>query len=384
MHTYNQHTAERRLVWISALVLIAFIVWANWAELDQITRANAQAIASSRNQIVQSPEGGILSELLVSDGESVKKGQILARFDKTKAKEHYAESTSKAAGLMATIARLKAEVYGGLPRFPDRVLKYPEFHKNQLTLFKRRNKGLEDEISVLESSLGLIQEELEMNMPLLRTGDVSKTEILKLQRQIIDTKGEIVKKRNMFFQEALKELVKAEEDLDGVLHVMAQREEQLSFTEIHSPMDGFIRNIKLTTIGGVAKSGDEIMQIVPAGDDLILEAKVKPSDIAFIKPGLPAIVKLDAYDYSIYGSLDGEVIYISADTLDEEKSNSDESYYRVQIKTKTNNLINKNNDEIYIQPGMTAVIEIITGRKTVLDYLTKPITKTFRESMGER
>ncbi|MEQ1673725.1 MAG: HlyD family efflux transporter periplasmic adaptor subunit, partial [Candidatus Nitrotoga sp.] len=154
--------------------------------------------------------------------------------------------------------------------------------------------------------------------------------------------------------------------------------------EVHSPMDGIVRSVRITTLGGVARPGDEIMQIVPVDGDLIVEAKVTPADIAFIKPGLPATVKLDAYDYSIYGALKGEVSYISADTLDEDNRNNEQPYYRVQIKIREQNLVSKKQERIEIQPGMTALVEIKTGQKSVLQYLTKPITKTLNESMGER
>lgn len=166
--------------------------------------------------------------------------------------------------------------------------------------------------------------------------------------------------------------------------VLAGRREQLAYTEVRAPMDGVVRNVRLTTRGGVARPGDEILQIVPLEDDLIVEAKVRPADIAFIKTGLPATVKLDAHDYSIYGSLQGTVSYISADTLNEETRAGDMTYYRVQVKTRDRNLSSRDNERIDIQPGMTASVEIKTGRQTVLRYLTKPITKTLDESLGER
>jgi adhesin transport system membrane fusion protein len=253
-----------------------------------------------------------------------------------------------------------------------------------LALFNKRQSAVRDEIAALEKSRKLITEELEMNMPLLKTGDVSRADILRLQRQVADIEGQITNRRNKYLQECQTDLNKAQEDLAGILQIVAQRKEQLGFTEIRSPMDGIVRNVRLTTLGGVAKPGEEIMQIVPVDDDLIIEAKVKPADIAFVKPGLPATVKLDAYDYSIYGTLEGKVVYISADTLNEDVRNNEQPYYRVQIKTSIHNLVSKSNERIDVQPGMTATVDIKTGRKSVLNYLTKPITKTISESMGER
>ncbi len=384
MMTQKETGTGRLLIWGSVLAIAGFLLWADWAELDQITRASGQVIASSRNQVIQVMEGGVLTELPVREGAVVKRGQLLARFDQTKAEAGYLESAAKAAALRASVARLNAEVFGGAPKFPPELAKYPEFRANQLALFDKRQGAVRDEVAALEKSRTLVEEELDMNLPLLKTGDVSRAEILKLQRQVVDIQGQITNRRNKYLQDSQAELGKAQEDLAGVLQIVVQRKEQLGFTEVRSPMDGIVRSVRLTTLGGVAKPGEEIMQIVPVDDDLIIEAKVKPADIAFVKPGLPATVKLDAYDYSIYGTLDGTVSYISADTLNEDVRNNEQPYYRVQIKTSERNLLGRNNERIEIQPGMTATVEIKTGKKTVLRYLTKPITKTLSESMGER
>lgn len=384
MNTHEETNTGRILIWSSAVAIIGFLIWADWAELDQITRASGQVIASSRNQVIQVPEGGVLSELPVKEGALVKRGQLLARFDKTKAEAGYLESAAKAAALKATVARLNAEVFGGKPKFPPDLEGYPEFRENQLALFNKRRSAVNEEVNALEQSKVLIKEELDMNIPLVKTGDVSRSEILKLRRQMVDIQAQITNRKNKYLQDSQAELSKAQEDLAGVLQIVAQRNEQLGFTEVHSPMDGIVRSVRITTLGGVARPGDEIMQIVPVDGDLIVEAKVTPADIAFIKPGLSATVKLDAYDYSIYGVLKGQVSYISADTLDEDNRNNEQPYYRVQIKIREQNLVRKKQERIEIQPGMTALVEIKTGQKSVLQYLTKPITKTLNESMGER
>jgi adhesin transport system membrane fusion protein len=374
----------RVLIWGSVLAVAGFLLWADWAELDQITRANGQVITSARNQVIQVMEGGVLAELPVREGAEVKRGQLLARFDQTKAEAGYLESASKAAALRASVARLNAEVFGGELKFSPELAKYPEFRSSQLALFSKRKGAVGDEVAALEKSRALVVAELDMNLPLLKTGDVSRAEILKLQRQVVDIQAQITNRRNKYLQDSQTELGKAQEDLSSVLQIVVQRKEQLGFTEIRSPMDGIVRSVRLTTLGGVAKPGEEIMQIVPVDDDLIIEAKVKPADIAFIKPGLSAKIKLDAYDYTIYGALEGVVSYISADTLNEDVRNNEQPYYRVQIKTSERKLVGRNNERIDIQPGMTATVEIKTGKKTVLRYLTKPITKTLSESLGER
>jgi membrane fusion protein, adhesin transport system len=374
----------RHLIWGSAFAIFAFIVWASWAELDQITRASGQVIASSRNQVIQTTDGGTLTELPVREGSPVKRGQLLARFDRIKAQASYQEAASKAAALRAAVARLHAEVYGGTPRFPKELDAYPEFRANQLALFAKRQSALREEVDALAQSQKLINQEMEMNLPLVKTGDVSRSDILKLQRQAVDIKAQITNRENKQLQDSQAEMTKSEEDLAGVLQVMKQRKDQLDATELTAPMDGIVRNIRITTLGGVAKPGDEVMQIVPADDELIVEAKVRPADIAFIKPGLPATIKLDAYDYSIYGVLHGAVSYISADTLSETIQGTEQPYYRVQVKTGGQGMFTASHERIVIQPGMTATIEIKTGQKSVLRYLTKPITKTLSESLGER
>lgn len=384
MSTPSQERGSRLLIWASAAAIGGFLAWANWAELDQLTRAGGQVIASSRNQVIQVAEGGVLADMAVREGAPVRRGQLLARFDRTRAEAGFLESASKAAALKATVARLHAEVYGGKPVFPSDLDAYPEFRANQSTLFAKRQAALHADIEALESARKLIREELEMNLPLLQSGDVSRSEVIKLQRQMVDIQGQIANRRNKYLQDSQAELVKAQEDLASVEQQVTQRREQLAYTEVLAPMDGIVRNVRLTTLGGVARPGEEIMQIVPVDDDLVVEAKVRPSDIAFVKPGLPATVKLDAWDYSIYGALEGTVTYISADTLNEETRNGDQPYYRVQVKTSGRKLMSRGNEKIDVQPGMTAQVEIKTGKRTVLAYLTKPITKTLDEAMSER
>ena len=377
-------TTSRVLVWSSALTLAAFVAWANWAELDQITRANGQVIASSRNQVIQAPDGGVLAALPVREGAEVRKGDVLAWFDRTRTEAGYLESAAKAAALQAAVVRLTAEILDKSPTFPPELDAYPDFKATQLALFHKRRAAVREEIAALEQSRALVKAELDMNLPLLKSGDVSRAEVLKLQRQAADIQGQITNRRNKYLQEIQTDLAKNQEDLAGVLQVLAQRKEQLDQTEIRSPMDGVVRNVRLTTLGGVAKPGEEIMQIVPLSDDMLIEAKVKPSEVAFVRAGLPATVKLDAYDYTVYGALPGEVVYISADTLTEEVRGSEQPYYRVQIKTHARHVVGRENQRIVIQPGMTSTVEIKTGSSTVWRYLTKPITKTLHESLGER
>jgi len=372
-------------VWVVTLGLGSLLAWAYVSEIDQVTRATGQVIASSRSQIIQASDGGILIDLKVREGIKVKQGDLLARLDSTKLNAAFLETEARCAGLQAQVARLRAEVLNQKPSFePELKRRYADFVDNQSILYQRRREALDAEIRIYKESLDLVQRELEMNLPLLVTGDVSQTEILKLRRQASELQGQMTNRRNKYFQDTQAELAKAEEDLAGANQILAQRKNQLEQTELFAPVDGVVKNVRITTKGGVVRPGEEVMQIVPLDDDLVVEAKLKPADIAFVKPGLMAQVKIDAYDYTIYGALNGTVTYISADTLEENLRQGELPYYRVQIRTTGKALKNRPDEPMEIQPGMTATVEIKTGVNTVLKYLTKPIVKTFSESMGER
>lgn len=373
-----------RLTFAAAIVVMGSLVWAAYAPLDQITRGSGQVIASSHTQVIQAADGGVIQRLNVREGDKVKRGQLLATLDKVRVEAIVKESAARAAALRANIARLKAEVFGGSPVFGPELAAYPEFIANQKTLFIKRQAAINEEVSALNASLTLVNNELQMNLPLLKTGDVSRVDVLRLQRQVADLNGQITNRKNKYLQDSQAELSKAEEELAGVLQILAQRQEQLDNTRMVAPVDGVIKNVRLTTPGAVLKPGEELLSIVPTGDELIVETKIKPADIAYLKPGLEASVKFDAWDYSIHGSFKGHVSYISADTLSEETRQGEQTYYRVKVALPSQSLISHKGNTIELQPGMTAQIEIKTGTQTVLQYLTKPITKTVSESMGER
>lgn len=380
----SQFTGARLVLWMTVISLVIFVTWAYNAELDQVTRAPGSVIASSRTQIIQSQDGGTIEELMVKEGDNVTAGQMLVRIDRTRVESAYLESRAKAAGLSATAARLRAEVFGGQPKFPVELDAYPEFKANQVALFNKRKAALNEELAAISKMQSLVQQELEMNLPLVKSGDVSRTEVLRLQRQIADMQSQITNKRNKYFQDAQAELSKAEEDLAGVKQNMAQRKDQLDMTVLKAPLRGIVKNVRITTQGGVLRPGDEVMQIVPIEDDLVIEAKVSPKDIAFLSIDQAAKVKIDAYDYTIYGDLPGKLVFISADTLTENLKQNEDPYYRVHVRTSGRQFSKNQNARMEILPGMTATVEIQTGRKTVFQYLTKPIVKTMSESLGER
>lgn len=377
-------SAPHWVLWITAFSLFALGTWAYFAEIDQVSRAPGIVIASSRSQIIQSQEGGTLNELLVKEGDVVEKDTVLARLERTKAESSFLEARAKAAGLRAAVARLNAEIYGGEPKFPPETREYAEFRANQLALFQKRRAAIRQEIAALERMKTLVARELELNKPLLRSGDVSETDVLRLERQLADLQAQITNKDNKYFQDAQAELNKAQEDLAGIEQTLAQRANVLEQTELRAPLRGVVKNVRITTRGGVIRPGEEVMQIVPLEDDLAIEARIDPADIAFVKIGQQTSVKIDAYDYTIYGGLVGKLIFISADTLTEDLKQGEKPYYRARVQTSGKQFSGRPDQTLDILPGMTATIEIKTGRNTVLRYLTKPITKTLNESMGER
>jgi adhesin transport system membrane fusion protein len=377
---------SRWALWSLLLTCVVFFTWAYFAEIDQITRAPGSVISSARSQIIQSQDGGVIEELMVREGDVVQRDQVLVKIDGTRQQSSYLETRAKSAGLAITVARLQAEVLGREPRFPPEAIAYPEFRDTQTMLFTKRQSAIKEELQSYENIKAIVQKELNMTRPLLKTGDVSATEVLRLERQIADTQSQITNRKNKYFQDTQAELSKALEDLAGVQQIMAQRKDQLTQTELRAPLHGIVKNVRVTTRGGVIRPGEEVMQIVPLEEDLVIEAKVSPADIAFIKTGMKATVKIDAYDYTIYGDLSGTLSYISADTLSENLNvqQGEQPYYRVQVKTDGRKFSGRPDQKLDIQPGMTSMVEIKTGSNTVLKYLSKPVIKTLNQSLGER
>lgn len=374
---------SRLSIWIALVGIIVLIVWASFAKIDQVTRAKATVIASARTQEIQASEGGILTKLAVVEGQEVKAGQLLVVLEEERAKAAVDNSASKTAALRAKLSRLNAEIFDKPLVFTQDVKNYPEYVQNQTALYNRRRQAINEEVSSLQAMLVLAKKELSMNEPLLEYGDVSQADVIKLRRQVADIDAQINNKRNKYFEEAQAEMTKAQEELDTELEQLRDRMQVLEEKRLMAPTDGKIKNINVTTIGGVVKPGEVILQILPTSSDLVIDAKVSPADIAYVKEGQDATVKLDAYDYSIFGAMEGTVSYISPDTLIEKTPKGEEPYYRVLIVI-TGAEYKEREDEIVIKPGMTASVDIKAMRRTVLSYLTKPLTKTLSEGLGER
>jgi membrane fusion protein, adhesin transport system len=376
---------SRIIIGLTACAVLVFVVWARWAELDQVTRAQAQVIPSGRTQVIQSAEGGIISEINVREGQRVTKGEILVRLDEVQLRAAVEESEAAVAAETARMARIEAELFDRPLVFPAGLEGHPEFVTNQRQLYLRRRETLRASLANLDTTRNLAQQELDMNRPLLETGDVSRSEILRMERGIADIRGEISTLRNEYLQQLQAEYAEAEEKLASSEKLLTQRRSALRSAVMRAPTSGVVVEVAINTVGGVLKPGDTVLNIVPAGEELVVEAKVSPADIAFIRAGQDASVKFDAYDSSIYGTGDGTVTYVSADTLTDQTPQGPQAYYRVRIDVDASTLRPRSEQEVIaLQPGMTATAEIITGRTTVFDYLMKPILKTKSEALEER
>ena len=380
----SSETRGSLVIWISLLALLCFFVWASQAELEQITRAPGQIIASGRTQVIQASDGGVLQELLVKEGDTVERGQVLALLDRQKLRAAYQETRSRELALRVTVARLQAELVGSEPTFPAETEGYPQFRANQIALLQKRRASINEETASLRKLLELAQRELAMTTPLVNTGDVSQADVLKLERQVADLQAQITNRQNKYMQDTQADLSRAAEELAGVQQMLAQRADLLSRTELRAPMRGVVKNIRMTTIGGTLKPTEELMQIVPLENELLVEARIRPTDIAFIHTGQTASVKIDAYDYTLYGWLEGKVSYLSPDTLTDDLRQGEQAYYRMQVRADDKRFAKQAKAAIQLQPGMTVTVEVKTGKNTVLRYLAKPIVKTMREAMVEK
>ncbi len=409
---------------VSALFLIIAFLWASFASLDEVTVGIGKVISSRKTQVIQNLEGGIVADILVHEGDIVERNQVLMHIDDTRFNSSFREARLKELALTAKVLRLEAEatskpfVISQDPKFKD----HPTLLKNELDLYESRKREQEvkletltkeknqhsDELSALQAKLTqlkksyeLVDKELTMMKPLLKSGSASPVEILRLERQLNDldgdiksteftipklqstieeTQSKIAQLSATFNSQVRDELNKSKAELDGLRESNIALEDRYKRTAIRSPVKGTIKKLDIATIGGVVQPGMSVMEIVPLDDSLLIEARIRPSDVGFLHPGQKAMVKITAYDYSIYGGLDGTLEQISADTITDEKG---ESFYQIYVRTSKNYLGNQQKPLLII-PGMMASVDILTGKKTVMDYLLKPILKTKQNALRER
>lgn len=382
-------SSKPRFISMMTLLFIGLALFIGWAlvfKIDQGVRAQGQAITLSRTQVIQAVDGGVLAELLVVEGQAVKVGQMLAVLEKSRARAGFEENRIRAASMRIALIRARAESVLETPQFGTEISAHRSFVVAQQLMYTQRRRSLDEEILSVNEALAMANEELRMTNVLLKDGDVSKLEMLRAQRAVSDLKGKLAATRNKYRQDASAEVVKTQEELSSINTKLAERADVLDHTDLVAPVSGIVKFLRVTTIGGVLKAGDELMQIAPTEEDLIVEAKVNPSDVGQLRIGLPVTVKADAFDYSIYGSLMGELVYISPDTLSEPSATGGaaQSFYRVHVKLNPLQLQNQKAKQIILKPGMTASIDIRTGTRTVFNYLAKPVTKAFAGALIER
>lgn len=410
-------------VWIAAALLLSALLWAGFAVLEEVTTGEGKAIPSSKVQVIQNLEGGIVSDIFVREGQVVDKGDTLLRLDDTRFMSSRSESEVDRLTLTAQVERLAAEAEGRSLTLPAEVTSSaPQVAADEQALYASRQRRMASEQRTLNeqlrqktqelaefrskqeqfrSSLALVQQELDMSAPLVSSGAVSPVEILRLKRNAVELRGSMnantlaipraeaaiseIKSRVQeselgFRADAARELNEKRNDLARISASRIAIDDRMSRTTVVSPVRGIVKTLKVNTIGGVVQPGSDLLEIVPLEDNLLIEAKVRPQDVAFLHPGQKAMVKFSAYDYTLYGGLPARLELIGADTITDDKDNS---FYLIQVRTDSNHL-GSDSRPLLIIPGMIATVDIITGEKSVLDYLLKPVLKARAEALRER
>jgi adhesin transport system membrane fusion protein len=414
---------SRVTVWVIGALIVTALVWAKFAVLEEVTMGEGKAIPSSKVQVIQNLEGGIVTEIFVREGQMVTKGETLLRLDDTRFRSNKGESEVDRYTLTAQVERLSAEAEGRPFKLSDEVIaKAPQVAADELALYQSRQRRLASEQRTLNeqlrqktqelaefrskqdqyrNSLGLVQQELNMSTPLVGSGAVSPVEILRLKRSAVEIRGsmnattlaipraesaineiksKVQESEFAFRSDASKELNEKRSDLSKISANSIAIDDRVTRTTVVSPVRGIVKMLKVNTIGGVVQPGSDLVEIVPLEDNLLIEAKVRPQDVAFLHPGQKAMVKFSAYDYTIYGGLPAKLELIGADTITDDKGNS---FYLIQVRTDRNHLGN-DAKPLLIIPGMIATVDIITGEKSVMDYLLKPVLKARTEALRER
>jgi adhesin transport system membrane fusion protein len=410
----------RGLLYAVVIALFLLVVWSYFAEIDEVAKGDGKVIPSQQLQVLQSYDGGIVQEILVREGQTVKAGQVLLKVDPTRFLSSLEENTTQFAALAAKVQRLSALTQGEVLRFNRNLREQaPTIVDNERKLYNsnlaeldelaagadsrimQRRQDVEEEranLSQYQNVLSLSQKELAVTKPLLASGAVSEIEILRLERQIVELEGNITKSKvaierglNAIEEEIIKkeearlklvnrwnqELTEATAEMATLQQSQTSLEDVVSQADLRSPINGTVQRLLINTVGGVITPGSAVVELVPQDDQLIVEAKVSPKDIAFIREGQPAILKFSAYDFTIYGGMSAEVQHISADAITNDK---DETYYLVRLETKRSIA----DESLDILPGMIVQVDILTGKKTVLNYILSPLFNVTASALRER
>ena len=386
----DESQSARWLIRWTFLSLMVMLLWAGIFKLDEITRGQGKVIPSSREQVIQSLDSGVLREMLVREGDLVEKDQVLLRMDDVRSGAVFREAQEKYLALLAQASRLKAEAYGVGLVFPPELDDEPELKDQETKAYQVRQRALNEALQALTASWRAITREIDLTSPMVAQGLMSEVELLRLRRQQADITGQRADRKNKYLTEANNELARVNSELAQTQESRAGRESAFTNTVIKSPVNGVVKNVQINTVGGVIQAGQAILEIVPVDDELVVEAYVKPADVAFLHVGQAALVKLSAYDFSKYGGLEGVLEHVSPDTLTDDRQRRfgstpvdlQEGYYRILVRIKDQSLT-RQGSKIQPSAGMTATVEIRTGEKTVLQYLIRPLLQV-RQALRER
>ena len=381
----NHTTKFHRSMGIYLLLLVVlFVAWAAWFEIDQVARAQGQVIPQEKTQIIQVADGGVVKELKVNEGDAVKKGQILAVLESDRARAAVDEISNRIAGLHITQLRARAEATGSKPHFADYGKTHPDLVRAQQELYVQNQGALRQETRALSEQVALANKELELMEKLHARGDISYVELMRTQRGVVDAQQKLQTVQDKYKSDAHRELTKIEDEITSQRSKLQERQSVLDHTDIQAPLEGVVKSLRITTLGGVLRPGDEFMQISPTQGEYIIEAKVNPADIGQLILGQKATIRLDAFDYSIYGAVPGRLDYLSSDTLNEAGPDGrhSQTYYRARLSLQLPDASRIRSDDI--KPGLIATIDIQTGRRSVLHYIGKPIARAFSGALGQK
>ena len=371
-------------IWLGFIFLGVMLIWANFLEIDQAVHAQGSVTSSTRTQVIQVADGGVLEKLLVREGQSVKAGQLLAVLEKERATAGVDEGASRLAYLNVALIRAQAQTAQTPPDFSRIDKKFNNFVQEQQRLYAVKKRVFETDNDAMRAMLILAKDELSINEKLAQTGDVSQLDLIRARRQVSELEGKLAALQNKFISDAQEEAAKIMSDQDAQKYRLQEKQSILDHSDLLSPLDGVVKSLRVTTVGGVLRSGDEIMQISPSDEELVVEAKVNPADIGLLRLNLPIQIRVDAFDYTIYGGLTGSLTYISSDTLVEQQpSGQSSSSYRVQVRLDPKQ-VNPKLLVTDLKPGMTVGLDIMTGKRSVLSYVIKPITRAFQGAGAQK